>query len=121
MLMVSVCIGQPLPEDKDPGRLLLLCVGAAGAALGPCTLHCRDGLGHDRRHRVSTILFIIPLSSEIQSPINTVIDYFTKKSLISFTSYNNFLSLFYCCLFDSFYFTLHVFIGLGPELINKVK
>lgn len=45
--------GQPLLEDQDPGRLLLLCVRAARAEVGPCTLRRGDGVGYDRRHSVS--------------------------------------------------------------------
>lgn len=45
--------GEPLPEDQDPGRLLLLRVRAARGQSRPRPLLRGDGAGHDRGHFVS--------------------------------------------------------------------
>lgn len=49
----SSLTGEPLSADQDPGRLLLLCVWAAGGQGRPRPLLCGDGPGHDRGHLVS--------------------------------------------------------------------
>lgn len=47
----AIFSGQPLLEDKNPGRLLLLRVRSSRAAFRSRPLHRRDGPGHDRCHR----------------------------------------------------------------------
>lgn len=46
---VSLCVsvGESLQADKDPGRLLLLCVRTDPTQGGPRPLLCGDGVGHD--------------------------------------------------------------------------
>ena len=49
----SSVLGQQLPAHQDPGRLLLLRLGAARAEPRPRQELRRDGTGHDRRDLVS--------------------------------------------------------------------
>jgi hypothetical protein len=53
VLIIIFVAGEPLPAYKDPGRLLLLRVWAAGPVQRPRQERRRDGARHDRRHRVS--------------------------------------------------------------------
>lgn len=56
--------GAPLSANKDPGRLLLLCVGSAGAQAWPRPLLRGDGPEHDQDHQVlpSPGVVLLPLS-----------------------------------------------------------
>lgn len=51
--------GAQLPADKDPGGLLLLCVGGPWATKSPCPALCGDGPGYDQHHTVSPRFLII--------------------------------------------------------------
>ena len=46
-------VGEPVFAHKDPGRLLLLRVRAAGALLRPRAQRGGDGPRYDRRYHVS--------------------------------------------------------------------
>ena len=50
-LTMTSCSGQQVSPDQDPGWLLLLRVGAAGALPRPRPQRRGDGPRHDRRHR----------------------------------------------------------------------
>lgn len=45
--------GERMHENKDPWRLLLLCVGVASVSTQTCQELCQNGPGHVRSHKVS--------------------------------------------------------------------
>ena len=49
----NMFVGEPVFAHKDPGRLLLLRVRAAGALLRPRAQRGGDGPRYDRRNHVS--------------------------------------------------------------------
>lgn len=54
--LLSLCYilhtGTSLSQNKDPGGLLLLRVGAPRTSPGPCTLLCWNGAQHDQNYQV---------------------------------------------------------------------
>ena len=58
--MITVCTicstlispGEPVHEDQDPWRLLLLCVWSAHIQTKPCQYYSQNGAGDDSSHQV---------------------------------------------------------------------
>lgn len=70
--------GASLPQNKDPGRLLLLCVRASRTSAGSCPLLRWNGAQHDQNYQVM-LLFFTPSSCFVVS--DSVVSFFSVNAI----------------------------------------